>query len=71
MPFDDWMTRRSGCDTESAVALAREAWDAAQAEERVEFYPHANWASLSGLFGPARLRKIADQIEQGYGPGLH
>ena len=66
MTFDDWITQQGKGDA-LGVALAREAWETAQATERVEFYRRANWASLNGMFSPAQLRDIADQIERGYG----
>jgi len=71
MPFDAWLEKHGGGDADG-VSLAREAWEAAQSEERIDFYRRANWASLNGLFSPKQLRAIAKQIEQGYGvPKLH
>lgn len=69
MLFNEWIKTREG--TESEIRIARDAWDTAQATERINFYRHANWASLNGMFSPKTLREIADKIEQGYGPGLH
>lgn len=35
-------------------------------ENVIDYYPGANWASLSGNFGPEQLREIADTIEKSY-----
>ena len=72
MDFDAWLEKHGGGDAQIGVSLAREAWDAALAEVRVQFYKRANWVSLNGLFGPERLRELADQVEEAYGgPELH
>jgi len=72
MDFDTWLEKRGGEVLPVEASLAREAWDAALAEVRVQFYKRANWVSLNGLFGPERLRELADQVEEAYGgPELH
>ncbi len=30
----------------------------------IQYYPNANWASISGAFTPEELREIADEIEK-------
>lgn len=35
-------------------------------ENVIDYYPGANWASLSGNFGPEQLREIAEEIEEKY-----
>jgi len=71
MTFDEWIAQQGEGDA-SGIALARSAWEAAQNEERVDFYPRAHWAAVCGRFSPKRLREIATRIERGSGgPKLH
>lgn len=35
-------------------------------ENKVDFYPGANWVSISGNFTPEELRDIANQIDEAY-----
>ncbi len=30
----------------------------------IQYYPNANWASISGAFTPEELREIAEEIEK-------